>query len=164
MKNRNLLLWLFSLIVLFVVNGLIIQKEYLKTNSQVILLELAPVDPRSLIQGDYMRLRYVISREVEDANNARDGHIVVRLDKNNVAHYVRIHNPQTALAQDELLLRYRQREHDVNIGPESYFFQEGHAKYYNNAHYGEFRISKTGDVLLVGLLGDKFEELGPPLQ
>jgi len=162
MKNRNLLLGLFTLIVLIVANGLIIQKEYLKANSQAILLELAPVDPRSLIQGDYMRLRYVISREVEDTNIARDGHIVVRLDKNSVAHYVRIHDPQTPLAQDELLLRYRQRKYDVNIGPESFFFQEGHAKYYNNAHYGEIRVSKTGDVLLIGLRGEHFKELGPP--
>lgn len=162
MKNRNLLLWVFTLIVLIVANGLIVQKEYLKANSQVILLELAPVDPRSLIQGDYMRLRYTISREVEDTNNARDGYIVVRLDKNNVAHYVRIHNSQTPLAQDELLLRYRQRKYDVNIGPESFFFQEGHAKYYNNASYGEFRVSKAGDVLLVGLRGEHLEELGPP--
>jgi len=162
MKNRNYLLLLFTLIVLIAANGLIIQKEYLKANSQVILLELAPVDPRSLIQGDYMRLRYVISREVEDTNIARDGHIVVRLDKNNVAHYVRIYDPQTPLAQDELLLRYRQRKYDVNIGPESFFFQEGHAKYYSNAHYGEIRVSNGGDVLLVGLRGDNFEQLGPP--
>ena len=162
MKNRNFLLLLFTLIVLIAANGLIIQKEYLKANSQVILLELAPVDPRSLIQGDYMRLRYVISREVEDTNIARDGHIVVRLDKNNVAHYVRIYDPQTPLVQDELLLRYRQRKYDVNIGPESFFFQEGHAKYYDNAHYGEIRVSNGGDVLLVGLRGDKFEQLGPP--
>ena len=109
-----------------------------------------------------MRLRYAISMDVENSVNNRDGYIVVRRDKSNVAHYVRIHDPKTLLAKDEILLRYRQREFDVNIGPESFFFQEGHAKYYNNAHYGEFRVSETGDVLLVGLRGDKLEELGPP--
>ena len=35
------------------------------------LLELAPVDPRSLIQGDYMRLDYAIAR---DLAGARTGH------------------------------------------------------------------------------------------
>ena len=162
MKIRNALLWLFALLVLIAANGLIIQKENLKANGQVIFLELAPVDPRSLIQGDYMRLRYAISREVEDRNSDRDGYIVVRKDKNNVARYVRIYDSKTPLAQDEILLRYRQRRYDVNIGPESFFFQEGHAKYYNNAHYGEIRVSSTGEVLLVGLRGEKLEELGPP--
>jgi len=30
---------------------------------QVVYLELAPVDPRSLIQGDYMALRFALARE-----------------------------------------------------------------------------------------------------
>ncbi len=162
MKGRNLLLWLFTFFVLIVINGLIVQKEQIKANGQLIYLELVPVDPRSLIQGDYMRLRYAISSEVENTNSARDGYIVVRLDENNVANFVRIHNSQTALVQNELLLRYRQRKYDVNIGPESFFFQEGHAKYYNDAQYGEFRVSESGDVLLVGLRGENLEELGPP--
>jgi len=162
MKARNLLLWLFTLLVLAVVNILIFQKERLAANGQVVFLELAPVDPRSLIQGDYMRLRYEISREVESNTAERDGFIVVRLDKDNIAQYVRIHDPQIALEQNELLIRFRQRTFDVRIGPESFLFQEGHAKYYNNARYGELRVSGSGDVLLTGLRGDELEPLGPP--
>jgi uncharacterized membrane-anchored protein len=30
----------------------IFQKEEIKANGEIVLLELAPVDPRSLIQGD----------------------------------------------------------------------------------------------------------------
>jgi len=162
MKARNLLLWLFAILVLVVVNILVVQKERLSANGQVVLLELAPVDPRSLIQGDYMRLRYSISGEVESNIDQKDGFIVVRLDKDNIAEYVRIHDLQIPLAHGELLLRYRQRAFDVRIGPESFFFQEGHAKYYNNARYGELRVSDSGDVLLVGLRGDRLEQLGPP--
>lgn len=162
MKGRNLLLWLFALLAVVVINVLVIQKEQLSATGQLVLLELAPVDPRSLVQGDYMRLRYDISDEVETETNMRDGFIVVRLDSENVARYVRIYDQNTSLAQDELLLRFRQRTYDVRVGPESFFFQEGTAKYYNNARYGEFRVSKSGDVLLTGLRGEDFEELGPP--
>jgi uncharacterized membrane-anchored protein len=162
MKGRNLLLWLFALLAVVVINVLVIQKEQLSATGQLVLLELAPVDPRSLVQGDYMRLRFDISDEVETETNMRDGYIVVRLDSENVARYVRIYDQNTSLAQDELLLRFRQRTYDVRVGPESFFFQEGTAKYYNNARYGEFRVSKSGDVLLTGLRGEDFEELGPP--
>lgn len=162
MKGRNLLLWLFAFLAVVVINVLVIQKEQLSATGQLVLLELAPVDPRSLVQGDYMRLRFDISDEVETETNMRDGFIVVRLDSENVARYVRIYDQNTSLAQDELLLRFRQRTYDVRVGPESFFFQEGTAKYYNNARYGEFRVSKSGDVLLTGLRGEDFEELGPP--
>ena len=56
------------------------------------LLELAPVDPRSLIQGDYMALRF---RAADDAFRGRtrpeaaDGRIVLQLDAQRVARYKR---------------------------------------------------------------------------
>ena len=162
MKSRNLLLWLFAFLTLSAINILVIQKERLLKNGQTVYLELAPVDPRSLIQGDYMRLRYAISRKVQNNASQHDGFIVVQLDANHIAEYVRIHNPEITLAEDEILLRFRQRMFDVRIGPESFFFQEGHAKYYDVARYGEFRVSKSGDALLAGLRGKDLEELGPP--
>ena len=162
MKGRNLTLWLVALLVLMVVNVLTFQREHLAANGQIVFLELRPVDPRSLIQGDYMRLRYAISREVEGNTAARDGFIVVRLNKNRVAQYARLYDPRTPLAEDELLLRYRRRTFDVRIGPESFFFQEGHARYYDSARYAKLRVSGSGEVLLVGLRGAKLEVLGPP--
>jgi uncharacterized membrane-anchored protein len=162
MKTRNLILWLFAFFVLVVVNMLVFQKERLSANGQVVFLELAPVDPRSLIQGDYMRLRYAISREVKNNTGDKDGFIVVLLNKDNIAQYVRIYDAQIPLNQNELLIRFRQRAFDIRIGPESFLLQEGHAKYYNNARFGELRVSKSGDVLLIGLRGEELELLGPP--
>lgn len=162
MKVRNLILWLVAILVLTVVNALALQRERLVTEGQVVLLQLAPVDPRSLIQGDYMRLWYDIAEEARKDCKSRDGFIVVRLDANNVARYVRVYDPQTRLAENELLLRYRRRAYGIRIGPESFFFQEGHANHYGNAHYAELRVSESGDVLLVGLRSEELEVLGPP--
>jgi uncharacterized membrane-anchored protein len=46
------------ILVLGVANYDIWQKQQIVENGQQILLKLRPVDPRSLMQGDFMRLRY----------------------------------------------------------------------------------------------------------
>lgn len=43
----------------------IIQKENILKIGKLILLELSPIDPRSLMQGDYMRLRYSIADSLD---------------------------------------------------------------------------------------------------
>ena len=66
------------------------------------LVELAPVDPRSLIQGDYMRLDYAIARQLRsDIGGPRDGHIVVTLDADSVAHFARVYQDGTPLRPSE---------------------------------------------------------------
>ena len=47
-----------GLLVLAAANWSILLRERLLTEGRVVLLELAPVDPRSLMQGDYMALRF----------------------------------------------------------------------------------------------------------
>ena len=47
-----------GLAVLAFVNFGIYGRERLLTEGQVVLLRMAPVDPRSLMQGDYMRLNF----------------------------------------------------------------------------------------------------------
>ena len=162
MKVRDIILWLTAIVVVIGVSISALGRERLATTGRQVFLELAPVDPRSLIQGDYMRLRYAISREVEEQFGERKGLVVVALDDERVAHYVRIHNSQTPLAENEILIFYIQRKFDVYIGPESFFFQEGHAGYYEDAHYAELRVSDSGDVLLIGLRGEQLQALRPP--
>lgn len=161
MKLRNTVLFIVAVSIIVLVNGLIIQKERMISHGQTVLLELAPVDPRSLIQGDYMRLEYALAQDVSDHNPPADGYLVLRVDEGDVASLVRIHDPQMPLADGELLLRYRVRDWDVRVGAESFFFQEGHAKYYDTALYGEFKVSESGEGVLVGLRGPDLEPLGP---
>ena len=163
MKNtRTILLWVVALFVLGFVNYLTYQREELILNGRMVLLELAPVDPRSLIQGDYMRLNYAISNEIADRTELERGFVVIRLDENNVAHFARIYNGISPLADNELLLPFRAQFFNANVGPESFFFQEGHAEFYEEAKYGELRVSESGDLVLVGLHDANFNLLGPP--
>jgi uncharacterized membrane-anchored protein len=161
MKIRNPVLWGVTLLILVLINYQSYQREQLALKGRVILLKLAPIDPRSLIQGDYMRLRYALAQDIENQTDLERGQVVVRIDSNNVAHYVRIDDSDTPLAEDEILLPFR-RDYTVYVGPRSFFFQEGHAQYYDDAEYGEFRISESGSILLVGLRDASFKPLGPP--
>lgn len=159
---QGILLWTVTLLVLGVVNLLIFQKEQLIASGQTIFLELAPVDPRSLIQGDYMILRYSLVQNINVDELPPDGYLVLKLDERNIATFVQVHDPQVALAPDERLIRYRRRDGDIRLGAESFFFQEGHAEYYSEARYAELRLAESGDTVLVGLRGPELEVLGPP--
>ena len=129
----------------------IVGKERLLANGDTVLLELAPVDPRSLIQGDYMRLRYAITRPIEEQFNwPPDGAIVVTLDAQGVATFVRHHEMQ-ALQPGEHLLRYRKRDRRVRVATDAFYFEEGSARRYERARYGELKVDREGNSVLVGM-------------
>ena len=155
---------LAGLIVLAVVNWGIYGREGLLADGRVMLLELAPVDPRSLMQGDYMALRFQVADAAFGRGRTKeteDGRIVVKLDANNVAAYVR-RDDGTPLIAGEAVLRYRVRDGQGKFATNAFFFQEGHARYYERARYGEFRVSPDGEAILTAMRGQKLETLGPP--
>jgi uncharacterized membrane-anchored protein len=149
-------------VVLVVPNALVVQKERLLADGTTMLLELAPVDPRSLIQGDYMRLDYAISREIagSEAVWPRTGQLVVALDDKGVARFVRRHDEGTPLRSGEQLLVYRYRGGAIRVGTDAFHFQEGHAHRYVGARYGELRVAKSGTSVLVGLRDEALRPLG----
>jgi len=161
MKNlRIALLWLVLLIILGYVNYAIFQKEALTASGEVLLLEIGPRDPRSLIQGDYMALRYRMVMDLPDSETwPRRGKLVVRKDLNNVAQFVRVHIDEP-LAPDERLLNYHKRGQEIYIGAESFFFQEGEADIFAAGRYLELRVDPLGESLIVGMRNEEFELLG----
>ncbi|KPL59206.1 GDYXXLXY domain-containing protein [Rossellomorea vietnamensis] len=55
--------------------------ETLLTNGETVILELQPVDPRSLLQGDYVELNYSIS-QLEDTSIDDNGPVTIVLREN----------------------------------------------------------------------------------
>ena len=149
--------------ILVLANHSIYSRERLMAEGRIALLELAPVDPRSLMQGDYMALSFRASNEAfgpRPNEGLADGRIVLQVDERGVAKFKRM-DDGAPLAADELRIRYRVRAEQVKFATNAYFFQEGHAKYYERARYGEFRVAPDGDCLLTGMRGAKLERLGP---
>jgi uncharacterized membrane-anchored protein len=157
---RKRIILLAGIAVLALIDYSIYEKEQLLANGRVVFLELAPVDPRSLMQGDYMALRFKLQNEVSLSGNLRDGRMVVALDNRGVARFRRIDNGAT-LAADELRLCYRVRANQVKLGTNAFFFQEGDEHYYRGSRYGEARVDKDGQLLLIGLRDQNLQKLGP---
>ncbi|MBZ4331239.1 GDYXXLXY domain-containing protein [Corallococcus interemptor] len=141
---------------------LVVQKETVLARGQPVLLRLAPVDPRSLIQGDYMVLDYAINQGWREGREQpqEDGNVVLRLDEHNVGEFVRYEPPASTLAPGEVRLRFRIRNSQMRLGAEAFFFQEGHAERYANARYGELRVTDNGTSVLVGLRDENYQPLG----
>lgn len=163
-NKRNWVLWAVLGLILITANTLILSKEVILSQGETILLELAPLDPRSLLQGDYMVLRYAVAEAVRpelSATESTNGHVVVAVDQNNVADFVRLYSEGTPLAANERLLYFRKRGRSVNLASNAFFFQEDHQSLYLNAQFGELKINRDGDAVLVGLRGPDLERLGP---
>jgi uncharacterized membrane-anchored protein len=94
---------------------------------------------------------------VDAVGGAADGKLVVALDERGVARFVRRHDGGP-LAPGEALLRFRARD-GIQLGAESFFFEEGQAERYQAAKYGELKVDDAGNSILVGLRSEELEPL-----
>jgi uncharacterized membrane-anchored protein len=147
-QSRTLLA-IAVVLVLGAVNWSIVAKERIKTQGERIFLALAPVDPRSLMQGDYMALRFDLANNISTAG---EGRAPLLVDERGIATLSA--NPETA----RLHIRYRIRNGQVWLGTNAYFFEEGTAQRYQGARYGEFRVDRdSGEAVLVGLADENLK-------
>ena len=167
-KNRFLsgrfALLLVLILILLGFNFSVAAKEALLRHGQIMLLELAPVDPLSLLQGYYMELDLRAERDIAaalrssayDAPDQREGLAVMR-ENGGVSQFVRIHQGE-GLAEGERLLAFKIRDNadswrgsQVRISSGSFFFEEGQADEYDRARYALLRVSPDGAALIADL-------------
>ncbi|MEH7381583.1 GDYXXLXY domain-containing protein [Bacillus sp. JJ1533] len=130
--------------------------EALLKNGKEITLELAPVDPRSMLQGDYVVLRYEIA-EVDELTNVHSGNRVYILAKKDLdGVYKRekiltsIDPKKYSLAGDEVLIAGKYNGYDgIILGIESYFVKEGTGlDLQRDAKHAKVRVAKNGNALV----------------
>lgn len=160
-------------LILAAVGWSIHRKETLLSEGRIVLLELAPVDPRSLMQGDYMVINYALANALLREHGRlgwrrgprgdwlpQDGTTWLRLDHNGVGQRAEHDGPEgTGTA---FPLRYRLRQDGLRIAGSAFFFQEGHAGHYASARYGELRVAPDGQAVLVGLRDAERQPIRPP--
>ena len=173
------------LAVLIAMNINIIKYETHLATGKMVLLKLAPVDPRGFMQGDYMALSYALERDIFDAlqpepDNVEldasdpefdefepdfriyepsEGYVIVKMDTRNVGKFVRLadNNNRDNLAKNEMPIHYRIRNGSVQLATNAFFFQEGRAEAFEAAEYGLFRVNKQGEPLLTDMVNSEFE-------
>ena len=156
MKSVGLrgLVVLGALLVLGTVNIAVVGKERIKRDGELVYLPLAPVDPRSLVQGDYMALRFAMADAIERRNaadkrllhNGEVAFVSVKLDDRRIAS---LSDDPSAVS---IKLRYLIRNGHVWLGTNAFFFEEGTGERFRGASYGEFRVDReSGEAVLVGL-------------
>ena len=149
--------------VLVLANVDVVRKEAIIRDGTRFVVALHPVDPRSLMQGDYMTLNFVTAGAGQADVFSDYSHHYVELapDAQGIFHFTRTLPALTAPEQPgNVVVRYRRRIHGgILFVTNAYFFQEGRGEHFARARYGEFRVSRDGTALLVGLLDEQQNRL-----
>ncbi len=162
------LLALSALATVAVANIGIADKENTIANGQKVYVPLAPVDPRSLMQGDYMRLRFTLPplvdidrREagVEGLLGSRP-YAVGRLDARGVVAWERVEKYDAPIAPGEFRIQLTPKNGDWTLVTDGWYFAEGDASRWEQARFGEFRVQPDGKALLVGMADDQLVPIG----
>lgn len=147
------------LLVVAVVGYTVAGFERTLRDGQLVLLELAPVDPRSLMQCDYMALRFAVDAQLPARGQgvARYAHLYQGVEGRAV---LAGSGDQLSKEPGQVSMRIRQGRWGASIGPDAFFFQEGTAEVYEQARWGGFRVADDGTALLVALYDENLQLLG----
>jgi uncharacterized membrane-anchored protein len=155
-----------GILSLVYVNLFALRANRLVSSGQEVLLELAPVDPLSLVQGQYMELEFAIedSYPLEELLSEEVDRVVLRLDENDVGRVQRPYQGEP-LREGEILFRasvdVSERTYRVRLQQRSFLFEENQERRYQKARLGIFRVKENGDYVLVDLADKDFRPLTP---
>jgi uncharacterized membrane-anchored protein len=156
-----------GVLTLAAVNHAIWQKETVIAQGERVLVRLAPADPRSLMQGDFMRLQFRLPGMGSGAGTSvlatglRRPFVVARREPSGVVHLLRVAHGAEALAPGEMRIELTPRNGDWTLVSDAWYFKEGEATRWEAARYGEFRVDATGRALLVGLADEQLQPIKP---
>lgn len=168
MRQASLALALVGLVlILGLTNWDIAQKRTVIADGELLLLELRPVDPRSLLQGDYMALA-LAEAAMPGATTIEGlpyrGTVILSVDENGVGRFARL-DDGSPLKENELRVRYRRHEDwrgpRLEYGAQSFFFQEVDAALYQAAKYAVLRVAADGGTVLTDLADENRSTIKP---
>lgn len=154
-------LLLAGVLTLAVLNTGIWRKQQLIAHGQPLFVALAPVDPRSLMQGDYMALRFALPEDLRHwphLQGAERPLLRVQVDAQARALHWRA-DDATPLAPNERRVELSPKAGRWMLVSDAWFFAEGEAARWQAARWGEFRVQADGRALLVGLRGEQLQPL-----
>ena len=172
-------LWTGLGAVLLISTQDVARKEYLLAYGVPVVLRLAPVDPRSLMQGDYMALSFTLGQRIKeivaagklsDVTNTNRATLLAYVQPSRAAkpsEFIALKDPRAAEVYwlDEGVDTNPQRLDEAAVlsmeyrggrwlpnGIDAWFFPEGQAAQFEQARYGEFKTNAQGRALLYKLI------------
>lgn len=141
---------LFQVLILLV---LIFQKEAVLRNGTDIVLKVEPVDPRSLLQGDYVQLSYNIS-QVESFDLPNKVYVLVEEDQKGIYQIKEIYDTieeakDEKTGNNQAILTGKVNGDTIHYGIENFFIEEGTgAEVEQNAKFATITVGSNGDAIL----------------
>lgn len=161
------LLIIGGVLALGAANWDVMGNERVIAQGEKIYVALAPRDPRSIMQGDYMALNFGFPRQIEQALEERGQTlnqrvlVVAELDEKGIAQVKRIATSDTMLASRERLLPLLLKGGNWTLVTDAFYFPEGQGTPFQAARFGEFRVLPDGRALLVGLVDEQLRAIKP---
>jgi uncharacterized membrane-anchored protein len=134
-------------------------KERILRDGRMVMLRIVPVDPRSLLQGDYMTLAFELPERRASPSARQPGGpqpvAVGTVGPDQVVRMTEIVTKRPALAPDQIAIALSIKNGAYVVGSDAWFFKEGEAKRFSGARYGIFRVTPDGTALLAGLADEQ---------
>ncbi len=181
MNWKSIVLVITALSTIVYTGMLVVQNRMLRASPDTMFLELAPVDPLSLFQGQYMAIEFSIERdthELDPDSNSQDtlsrfavlvldgdrvGKVSEFLEGNPSPEERRVlagnYKGQNVLFLNVDLKRVTGNKYAIVMKQKQFLFQESQQDRYARARYGYFRVSYDGRCSLEDLAGESYELL-----
>ena len=165
---RSKIMIIFLIFILVVLNLILYDSEQTSTKGETFFLKLESSKTEVLpVYGNSIGLAYEIngnySQELYSDMQSGLGQIVILIDESDEGQFVRFYDGK-GLSANEVLIRYQKEEEKdyIHLLPRSFFFQEGHAKYYHQAKYGVFKRDLGDNSLNLIALADENKKIIVP--
>ena len=133
--------------------------EDVLANGRIVYIALRPVDPRSLIQGDYMAVAFNVDRLPAPRGISGEVMAIADIDDRSIATIQGIAAPGVKPQANQIAVKLRQKSHRWFVGTDAFFFEEGRADDFAKAKFGQFRLGADGRLLLVAMTDSDLKAL-----
>lgn len=149
---RNKLFFIFSALLCLGLAGWAYRTHAAQKLAYTFYLEMAPVDPRALLAGDYMRLSYAFEWGAKDKDAVLCAVQTAGADGSVTQGVLRLDAPGTECVR----IAYKNGYYRV---PHQFYFQEGTGKKYEAARYAAVKQISKNMFSVVGLADENFRPL-----
>lgn len=159
---RDATLFIATIMVFIIFNIMIYQKQQILKTGETVYLSIAPSDPRSLMQGDYMTFRYLLEDDLKKVTTPpvlQEGYLVIATNENGVGQFIKFYQGEK-LNHNEKLLKYRFYPNNFSqytIKPNTFFFQEKRQPNFQQAKFAVFHYQGDKNYLLTGLADQHYQ-------